>query len=58
MITIIFLGMTIGFLLALGLVAILRAIIEGADTNLSIAFTVFVVFLASVLLVYVLKVTR
>ena len=58
MVTIIILGMTIGFLLALGLVALLRALIEGEDTNLSIAFTVFMVFLAGVLLAYVIKVTR
>ena len=58
MVTIIILGMTIGFLLALGLVALLRALIEGEDTNLSIAFTVFMVFLAGVLLTYVIKVTR
>lgn len=57
-VTIIILGMTIGFLLALGLVALLRALIEGEDTNLSIAFTVFMVFLAGVLLAYVIKVTR
>ena len=58
MVTIIILGMTISFLLALGLVAILRALIEGEDTNVSITFTVFVVFLARGLLGNVIKVTR
>ena len=38
--------MTTGFLLALGLVAILRSLIEGKDVGLSVAFTAFIVFLA------------
>ena len=57
-VTIIILGMTISFLLALGLVAILRALIEGEDSNGAITFTVFAVFLAKILLGDVTKVTR
>ncbi len=55
---VIFVGMTIGFLLALGLVAILRSLIEGKDVGLSVAFTAFIVFLAGVLLYYVTNTTR
>ena len=57
-ITIIIIGMTIGFLLALGVVASLRAVADGDDANLSIAFTVFVLFLAAVLIRYVVKASR
>ena len=57
-ITIILIGMTIGFLLALGMVALLRAVIEGEDVKLSIGFTVLVVLLAGVLLGYIVKTTR
>ena len=55
---IIFVGMTIGFLLALGMVAILRSLIAGQDVGLSVAFTVFVLFLAGSLLWYVNSTTR
>ena len=55
---VIFVGMTIGFLLALGLVAILRSLIEGKDVGLSVAFTAFIIFLAGVLLYYVMNTTR
>ena len=55
---VIFVGMTIGFLLALGWVAILRSLIEGKDVGLSVAFTAFIVFLAGVLLYYVTNTTR
>ena len=54
----IFVGMTIGFLLALGLVAVLRSVLEGKDVALSATFTVLVVLLAVVLIGYVIKVTR
>ena len=56
--TVIFVGMTIGFLLALGLVAVLRSVLEGKDVALSATFTVLVVLLAVVLIGYVIKVTR
>ena len=56
--TIIFIGMTIGFLLALGIVALLRAGFGGEDLALSVAFTIFVVFLAVLLIGYVYKMIR
>lgn len=55
---VIIIGMTIGFLLALGVIAILREIIDGQDAKLAIAFTVFVAMLAAILLWYVVKTTR
>ena len=58
LLTVIFVGMTIGFLLALGLVAVLRSVLEGKDVALSAAFTVLVVLLAAALIGYVAKVTR
>jgi hypothetical protein len=53
--TITLVGITIGFLLALGVVAFLRAVLEGEDAKLSIAFTAFVMFLAATLVWYVTK---
>ena len=55
---IIFIGMTIGFLLALGVIALLRDLIDGEDTKLAIAFTVLVSMMATGLLWYVVKSTR
>ena len=57
-ITIIVIGMAIGFLLALGVFAFLRAIFKGEDATLGIAFTVFVVFLAGAFIWYVVQATR
>jgi hypothetical protein len=56
-VTLVPLGITIGFLLALGLVAVLRAVLDGEDVALSVAFTVLVVSLACVLMWYVVKTT-
>ena len=56
--TIIFVGMTIGFLLALGVIAFLRAVFQGEDVKLSIAFTVFILLLATSLIWYVIRATR
>ena len=56
-ITIILVGIIIGFLLALGIVAFLRALIDGDNPGLSIAFTVFVVFLAALFIWYVVRTT-
>ena len=53
--TIILVGMTIGFLLGMAVVILLRAVVDGDDPKLSIAFTVFVVFMAGFLLWYVAK---
>ena len=57
-ITLVLVGLTIGFLLALGLVALLRAIVEGEDVALSVAFTVLMLCLAAVLVVYITKTTQ
>ena len=56
--TVIFVGMTIGFLLALGVVSLIRAGLEGDNPGLSIAFTVLVAFLGAVLIWYVVRTTR
>ena len=55
---IVLVGMTIGFLLALGVVASLRAALEGEDAKLSIGFSVLVLLLAVSLIAYVVKTTR
>ncbi len=55
LITIIFVGITIGFLLALGVVAFLRAVLEGQDPALSLAFTALVLLMAGVLIWYVVR---
>ena len=55
--TIIIAGMTIGFLLALGVISLLRALPDGEDPKLSIAFTIFMMFLAGSLSWYVAKTT-
>ena len=56
--TVIIIGMTIGFLLGMGVITFLQAIINGDDPKLSIAFTVFVLVMAGVLVWYVAKTTR
>ena len=55
--TIILVGMTIGFLLALGVVSSLRGALGDGDPKLSITFTVFVFVMAMILLWYVVKTT-
>ena len=54
-ITIVIVGITIGFLLGLGMVALLRAVTQGEDVALSIAFTVLVLLLAASLIWYLVK---
>ncbi len=49
--------MTLGFLLALGVVALIRAGLDGDNPGLSIAFTVLVLLLGGVLIWYVAKTT-
>lgn len=56
--TVIAIGMTIGFLLGMGVITSLRAIINGDDAKLSIAFTALVLFMAGALIWYVAKTTR
>ena len=57
-ITVIVIGLTIGFLLGMGVITFLRAIIDGDDPSLSIAFTVLVLFMAGALIWYVAKTAR
>ena len=56
-IAVIVVGMTIGFLLALGGIASLRSALDGEDARLSIAFSVLVLVLAASLIWYVIKST-
>ena len=56
--TIVYVGITIGFLLGMGVVALLLAVINGTGTGLEITFTMFVSFMAAMLVWYVIKTTR
>lgn len=56
--SIISIGMTIGFLLGMGVVALLRATLNGASPELEVAFTMMVVMMAGALVYYVVKTTR
>ena len=56
-ITIILVGIIIGFLLAMGVVAFLRAIMNGDNPGLSVAFTAMVLLLAGVFIWYIVRTT-
>ena len=56
--TIISIGITIGFLLGMGVVALLRSAIEGETPELELAFTLIVVMMGGALVVYVFKTVR
>ena len=56
--TIVSVGITIGFLLGMGVVALLRAAIDGDGVGLEVTFTLFVGFMAALLVWYVVKTTR
>ena len=56
--TIVYVGITIGFLLGMGVVALLRAMMEGNGTGLEVTFTMFVGLMAASLVWYVVKTTR
>ena len=56
--TIVYVGITIGFLLGMGVVALLRALMDGNGTGLEVTFTMFVAFMAAMLVWYVTKTTR
>ena len=58
LITIILIGITIGFLLGMGVITFARAIIDGDDPKLPIAFTVFMLLLGGGLIWYVVKSDR
>jgi hypothetical protein len=54
-ITVILIGITIGFLLGMGVVTFLRAIIDGDNPKLYVAFTIFVLLMAGGLVWYVAR---
>ncbi len=56
--TIVSVGITIGLLLGMGLVALLRALLDGDLPGLEIAFTAMTLVMAAALLSYVFKTTR
>ena len=51
-------GITIGFLLGMWVVALLRATLNGASLQLEVAFTAMVVMMGGALFYYVLRTTR
>ena len=58
LLSIISIGITIGFLLGMGVVALLRAAIDGDMPELEVAFTIMVVMMGGALIYYVIKTTR
>ena len=51
-------GITLGFLLGMAVVALLRAMIDGTDTGVEIAFTLLVAFMGAMLISYVVRTTQ
>ena len=58
LLTIISVGITLGFLLGMAVVALLRAMLDGTDTGLEIAFTLLVAFMGAILISYLIRTTR
>lgn len=56
--SIISVGITIGFLLGMGVVALLRTLIDGESPQLEVAFTTMVLMMGAGLVHYVFKTTR
>lgn len=56
--SIISVGMTIGFLLGMGVVALLRTAMDGDTPGLEVAFTLLVIMMGGALIFYVIKTTR
>ena len=56
--TIVSVGITIGLLLGMALVSLLRALLDGNLPGLEIAFTALAALMAAALLSYVVKTTR
>ena len=56
--TIVYAGITIGFLLGMGVIALLRAMWDGDGTGLEVTFTMFVGLMAASLVWYVVKTMR
>ena len=53
--TIICIGITTGFLLGMGVSALLRTVMAGGDKGLELAFTAMVALMVGVLITYVVK---
>ena len=56
--TIIAVGVTIGFLLGMSVIALLRALLDGDPAELEISFTALTGFMTALLVTYVLKTVR
>ena len=56
--SIISVGITIGFLLGMGVVALLRSLLDGETPQLEVAFTMMVIMLGGGLVYYVFKTIR
>ncbi len=56
--TIIAVGITIGFLLGMGVSSLLAAVVEGGGTGLALTFTALVALMAGILVSYVAKTVR
>ena len=56
--TIISVGITIGFLLGMSVIGLLRALLDGDSAELEISFTALTGLMAAVLLTYVTKTIR
>ena len=56
--SIISIGITIGFLLGMGVVALLRSLIDGEIPELEVAFVAMVVMMGGGLVYYVIKAVR
>ena len=56
--SIISVGITIGFLLGMGVVALLRSLLDGETPQLEAAFTMMVIMLGSGLVYYMVKAIR
>lgn len=56
--TIISVGITIGFLFGMSVVVLLRALLDGNSAGLEISFTALTAFMAAMLVTYVAKTIR
>ena len=56
--TIVYAGITIGFLLGMGVVSLLQAMMDGSGTGLEVTFTMFTGIMAASLVWYVVKTMR
>ena len=56
--SIVSIGITIGFLLGMGVVALLRSAMRGETPDLELAFTLMVAMMIGALIIYVVKTIR